>query len=200
MPFLAFLGCDGSGKSAVIEGVTRLLEERELTVTPGHWRPVAVARGSGPDAGGAADDPHGQSPRGAISSMLKLGWLWLNWWGGWWGHLRNASKTGVVLFDRYHADLLIDPRRYRYGGAMSLARLACAGMPRPDRVFFLDASPEVLLSRKQEVSCESLERLRVKYLELASVRAEVMVIDASKPLNEVIDEIVVEIERLRHTR
>ena len=62
-----------------------------------------------------------------------------------------------MLFDRYHGDLLVDPRRYRYGGPMSLARLIVRFMPQPDLVFFLDATPEILLARKQEVSHAALE-------------------------------------------
>ncbi len=35
--FLSFLGCDGSGKSAVIAGVTERLEKQGVVVTRGHW-------------------------------------------------------------------------------------------------------------------------------------------------------------------
>jgi len=186
--FLSLLGCDGSGKSAVIAGLTERLQERGITVTHGHWRPDAFA-GKKPDGSksAAADDPHGQSPRGAIASTLKLGWLWLNWWVGWWRTLRKASRTGVVLFDRYHADLLVDRRRYRYGGPMWLARLASSLMPQPDLVIFLDADPDVLLSRKQEVPREALERSRERYLALGASHPRFKIIDASQPLDQVIE-------------
>ena len=193
---LSFLGCDGSGKSAVIAGVTDRLRAEGVSVTHGHWRPVATRLESPDGAAATADDPHGQVPRGMASSILKLGWLWLNWWMGWWKFLRKASRDGVVLFDRYHADLLVDPRRYRYGGPMWLARLASRAMPQPDRVIFLDADPDILLARKQEVPREALEKSRAAYLNLVKSRPDqIHIIDASQPLDDVIDCVMREIRR-----
>lgn len=188
--FLAFLGCDGSGKSAVIAGVAERLRADGVAITQGHWRPVAMRMESSDRAATTAYDPHGQLPRGLIPSVLKLGWLWLNWWLGWWRFLHKASKNGVVLFDRYHADLLVDPRRYRYGGPMWLAHLASRLMPQPDLAIFLDADPDVLLSRKQEVPREALERSREKYLALANSHPRIRIIDASQPLDEVVTEVI----------
>jgi thymidylate kinase len=185
MPFIAFLGCDGSGKSAVLDRLTDRFQMQGWNVVRGHWRPVATTLEK-PDTSGA-DDPHGKQPRGGAASFAKLGWLWLNWWIGWLGSLRQASRSGVVLFDRYHADLLVDPRRYRYGGPMWIARGASRLMPQPDLVIFLDADPDTLLSRKQEVGREALQESRNAYLQLAASNPKVQVVDASKPLTEVVD-------------
>ena len=187
MPFIAFLGCDGSGKSAVIQGVAQRLESTGQRVTLGHWRPRPFAA-SGANLSAAADDPHGQAPRGLAGSLLKLGWLWLNWWVAWLRYLRRDSRRGFVLFDRYHGDLLVDPRRYRYGGPSWLARLASRWMPQPDLVIFLDAEPEVLLSRKQEVGRDSLEIARRDYLKFCDRSARCRIIDASQPLETVISQ------------
>jgi thymidylate kinase len=187
--FISFLGCDGSGKSAVIAGVTERLRAQGVMVCHGHWRPRGFGGGS-EAAAATAENPHGQNPRGWVSSLLKLGWLWLNWWLGWWRFLRHASRDGVLLFDRYHADLLVDPRRYRYGGPMALARLAGRLMPQPDLVIFLDADPEVLLSRKREVSREALAVARKKYLDLCGGHLRCKVVDASQPLEDVIEDVL----------
>jgi thymidylate kinase len=185
VPFIAFLGCDGSGKSAVIDGLKTILEARGHQVTLGHWRPKAFGTASS-TASQAADDPHGQSPRGLVASVLKLGWLWLKWWAAWFRHLRGNSRSGYVLFDRYHGDLLVDPIRYRYGGPMWLATLASRMMPQPDHVLFLDAPPEILLSRKTEVSEDALISSRRKYLKFCELSPRCRLIDASQTLRSVI--------------
>ncbi len=177
MPFIAFLGCDGSGKSTVISAVTRQLKESGIPVHTGHWRPKPFAGGN-PSAPSSADDPHGQSPRGTLGSLIKLGWLWTNWWTAWLLHLGRESRHGMLVFDRYHGDLLVDPRRYRYGGPMWLARMASRCMPQPDHVFFLDAPPEVLLSRKREVDEAALIKSRNAYLEFCQGSNGFHIIDA----------------------
>lgn len=189
MPFIAFLGCDGSGKSAVITGIGERLQAHGVAVEHGHWMPKALRRQVAADKPVAAEDPHGLPPRGAFLSVMKLMWLAANWWLAWWRDLRSASRRGVVLFDRYHADLLVDPRRYRYGGPMGLARLASCFMPQPDLVVYLDAPAEVLLARKQEVSLAALERSRTAYLALAARNGRIRVIDASRPLEAVLEEV-----------
>ena len=190
MPFIAFLGCDGCGKSTVLGGLEDHLKARGIEVSRGHWAP----RRGGSSATGSAENPHGKPPRGRMMSVAKLGYLGFKWWSGWCGGLRAQSRRGVLLFDRYHADLLVDPLRYRYGGPLWLAKLASAWMPQPDIVFFLDAAPEVLLSRKQEVSHEALGASRRAYLSLASENPRLKVIDASQPLELVIAAVIQEIE------
>lgn len=98
-----------------------------------------------------------------------------------------------MLFDRYHADLLVDPKRYRYGGPIFLARLASRLMPQPDLVIFLDAEPEVLLSRKQEVSREALEAGRAAYRGIGSSLKGFVEIDAGKTLDHVVTEVAAQI-------
>lgn len=189
MSFIALLGCDGSGKSAVIEEVAERLGAEGVVVRRGHWRPKFV-RGKAGAGVCSAEDPHGEPPRGVLGSILKLGWLWVNWWGGWWGGLRGVRVRGVVLFDRYHGDLLVDPRRYRYGGPMWVAKVATRWMPQPDLVLFLDADPEILLSRKQEVSLKTLEASRSKYLAMLAHQPRGFVVNAGLPLEEVVSDVL----------
>jgi hypothetical protein len=196
MHFVAFLGCDGSGKSAVISGLTAALRESGNQVCLGHWRPNVFSSAPSERVLATADDPHGQIPRGLFSSLLKLAWLWFNWWIGWLFTLRKAKSQGYLLFDRFHGDLLVDPIRYRYGGPMGVARLAVRLMPQPDLVIFLDAEPEVLLSRKQEVSREALMAARIRYLALCESNPSYRVVDASQALSSVIEDVQLHVRRL----
>lgn len=125
--------------------------------------------------------------------MLKLFWICLNWWVGWFRFLRRQAGSGLLIFDRYHVDLSVDPRRYRYGGPMWLARYASKWMPQPDMVFYLDAPPDVLLSRKHEVPEAALEESRAAYLRLARESARIQVIDVSRPLDEVVRDVLARI-------
>ena len=194
MSFVAFLGCDGSGKSAVIQGLANRLEAEGVSISLGHWRPKPFASPS--TTAQAADNPHGQSPRGLASSLMKLTWLWLNWWVAWLSGTGRSAREGMLLFDRYHADLLVDPRRYRYGGPMIFARLASRLMPQPEHVIYLDASADVLLSRKQEVDRATLEKSRSAYHHLCRTHPRFKIVDASRPLDEVVSD-VFQIVRLR---
>ena len=100
------------------------------------------------------------------------------------------------MFDRYHADLLVDPLRYRYGGPMWLAGLASQWMPQSDLVMFLDAEPDVLFPRKQDVSREALERSRALYLALCETNNRYYVIDAGQPLEDVVESVLVQMRNL----
>jgi len=194
MPLIAFLGCDGAGKSAVIEGLAGKLEADGHQVVRGHWRPRPFQAEATEEEIAAAADPHAMAPRGLLSSILKLGWIWGNWWLAWFTGLGRDSRKGCVLFDRFHADLTIDPRRYRYGGPDWLARLASSTMPQPDRIIFLDAPVAVLLSRKQEVPGEGLTQSRGRYLDYCGKNRRARVVDASRSLEEVIMEVAKEID------
>ena len=189
MPFIAFLGCDGSGKSAVVSAVSEQSRAAGLTVSHGHWRPVAFGDSGKGAVLPSADDPHGRSPRGVLPSVFKLLWLGLNWWVGWFRFLRRQAKGGILIFDRYHVDLLVDPRRYRYGGPKWLAKWASRCFPQPDIVFYLDAPPDILLARKREISRAALEQSRAAYLRLAELNPVIQVIDATRSLDEVVSDV-----------
>ena len=73
-----------------------------------------------------------------------------------------------------------------------MARAVGWFIPRPQLVILLDAPPDVLYSRKRELPFEEIARQREAYLELTRNLSNGYVVDASKPL----DEVVFRVERL----
>jgi thymidylate kinase len=124
-----------------------------------------------------------------VSSALKLAYYLAEAWLGYALRVWPAKvQSTLVLFDRYYHDLLVDPRRYRYGGPMWLARLVGWLIPKPDIFILLDLPAEVAHARKPEVELDEAHRLRRRYLELAR-ELGAHVVDASRPLDEVVREV-----------
>ena len=182
--WIAFIGPDGCGKSAVIETVAADFAPAFPKVVGRHFRPKTLPATRASEV--PVTDPHGQSVRGGFYSTAKMIYLYLDYWIGYFVRVRSeALRTRLVIFDRYFYDILVDPERVRYGGPRWLPRLLSHLIPRPEIVFLLDAPPEVLWSRKQEVPYEEVVRQQREFLELARKIPGAVVIDAARPLPEV---------------
>lgn len=189
MSFVVIIGCDGAGKSTVLEELIKRIGEGGAEVYCGHWRPTPFSKDSNGTHAATADDPHGQPTRGVMSSVAKLGWIWINWWAGWFKDLRGKAKAGYVFYDRYHGDLVVDPQRYRYGGPMWLARFWSRTLPQPDHLIFLDAEVDVLLARKQEVSADALKQSRGGYLRLTQ-KCGGKVVDVDRGVDDIVSDVL----------
>lgn len=71
--------------------------------------------------------------------------------------------------------------------------------PKPDLVIFLDASPEVLYSRKGEASIKHLNSRREATLNQMKRIKNFIVVDASQPLDQVLEEVVSQIHKYHDT-
>lgn len=178
---VACLGPDGSGKSSVIEQVTTHLAPAFRRTKVFHLRPRLLLAGDG--AAAAVADPHALPPRGPVASLAKLACFVADYLAGYALRVRPiVTRSGLIAFDRYFHDLLIEPQRYRYGGPMRLARAAARLVPRPDLWIVLDAPATALQSRKQDVSPEESERQRRRYLAFAAQARDAEVVDAGRNL------------------
>jgi predicted ATP-grasp superfamily ATP-dependent carboligase len=107
-------------------------------------------------------------------------------------------RGAIVLFDRhffadyYAYDVAAPGRR---SASRRLHGFVLAHLyPKPDLVVYLDASAETLLLRKGEGTLESLARRRGEYLELARVMTNFAVVDAERPLDDVVGEVAARVE------
>jgi thymidylate kinase len=176
------LGPDGAGKSSVIDGLMDTLECGGRTVKMRHLKPRFVAHlRNQPNI--IVVDPHGKPPRGALLSLVKIV-VWLI--EEWYADLFHERKETVLICDRYYHDLLVDPRRYRFGAPLWMARLIGRLMPQPKLWILLNAPAEVLQARKQEVTAEETARQCNAYLAFVRKLQEHRIVDASQSLDKVI--------------
>jgi thymidylate kinase len=188
--FVAVFGPDGSGKSTVNDGLRTKAAPLFWKTEYGHLRPRL---GMGVDVQTAQPvvDPHGMSKRGWVGSVAKLVYYAVDYLVGYVIKIVPARiRATLLVYDRYYYDVLVDPVRYRYGGPMSLARFLARVVPQPDAVLFLDAPSEVVRKRKIEVSAEETERQRQAYLSLSRQVSHGYVVNASQPVEVVIDEAI----------
>jgi thymidylate kinase len=172
--FLAFLGPDGVGKTTTIDRVMARLKPIFDHQQLFHWRPQVIKPRTVEDEvtgdnGWTSINRHGDPPRNVMLSLMRLGGVYADYMLGQRRLIRPALERGeLVVFDRYFHDILVDSKRYRYGGPQWL--LPAMKMLLPQRkVFFvvLDADEKVILSRKREVPVKELRLQRRKYAALA---------------------------------
>lgn len=187
--FCVILGPDGVGKSTTIEYL-----QRELRILFGpcrkqRWRPGVIRKVK---ADGLSRMPHAKRLRGGITSVLALLGFAVDFAVGYEIWTRPAmARSEAILFDRYFHDLLIDPKRYRYGGPMWLARLIARVIPPRNALFIiLDADDQVILSRKQELPADELRRQRAAYATFGAHATNAMVVRTEKPVEEIVAEII----------
>jgi thymidylate kinase len=185
---VAFLGPDGAGKSSTISALAPALGD----VFPRH-----DLQGFAPGLLNAlkkekrtTDTPHALHPRSLPVSLLRAGYWFAFHAYGYLGIRLKLARSTLLLHDRSFVDILVDQKRYRYGGPMWMLRLLWWLAPKPDLIILLDAAPEVLQRRKQEVPLEVTARQREAYLALVRSLPNGRVVDAGRPFANVVDSVV----------
>ena len=176
--WVAFFGTDGAGKSTIIDDLEVSLSPFHAVIHRYHLRPHF---GKKWQPSPPVTDPHAQPPRGWLLSAMKLLYWLVDYWFGYVRNIQPAIKAGgLVLFDRYCQDILIDPRRYRLpDSALGVAGALSRAVPKPDLLILLDAPPAVLQQRKVEVTYGECERQRQSYLRLFDSLPNGVVVDAT---------------------
>mgnify|MGYP003393198367 CR=1 FL=1 len=185
---VAFLGPDGAGKSSVIEALPSKLNSvfpraKELGFAPGLLSFIRRGRQS-------ASEPHGLKPRSLLISLARVAYWMLYYILGRIALRFTLARSTLVLYDRHFVDILVDQKRYRYGGPLWLLRLAWRCIPKPDLIILLDAPAEVLQARKQEVPMEVSARQRQAYLALVQTLPNGRIVDTSQRPEHVANSVV----------
>jgi len=181
--FVTVMGPDGVGKSTLIQNLILAVGPAFRRHRLFHWRPMLLLRRKNRRK---TTQPHSLPPHPSWRSIAMLFAYLLDYWLGYWLLIRPIlARSGLVIFDRYFDDLLIDAKRYRYGRPLWVARVLRSFMPKPDLVLVLDAPDEVVLSRKQEVAPEEVRRQRRLYSQYQSEMPDSRLIDATASVDQV---------------
>ena len=181
---VCILGPDGAGKSIISTKVQKKLINTAKVIRVRHLKPELFRRGQDR---GPVIHPHAQAPRSIFGSVLKL----LAWLAECWiDRFAHGYRDGALeIWDRYYHDLLVDPVRYRYGGPTWIARWVGKLIPKCGLWILLDAAPEIIQARKQEVPLHETTRQRQAYLDLMQGFDNAVVVDASQPLENVVADV-----------
>ncbi len=183
--FVALLGPDGVGKSTVAVRATAIMTGGPAMTgafrraDSFHLRPHTLSAAD--ETGAPVVDPHGAEPRSYLVSIGKLGFYVADYFFGYMSRLRPKLVRSSLLFaDRYYDDLLVDRRRYRYGGSTRLLPWCGRVVPEPNVLIVLDAAENQLLERKREISAPELTRQRRAYRRLVGDRSNAFLVDGSR--------------------
>lgn len=205
--FICFVGIDGSGKTVQAEKLVERLKDRGIScaymwcrysprlLMPLIWVARKLIRRS---KGGSEYSRFTSAKRGVLRRPL-LGWLWLNI--SLLEYLVQVTFTARVklrrrrnlICDRYVHDMLADMaiNLDRSGSSMlALARHPMVRLfPIPDRVFFLDVSPDVAFARKSDPNVMGKQYLedRAEIYDRMSRTFGFLRIDGAKSIEEIAD-------------
>lgn len=201
---VAVLAPDGTGKTTFIDALVKELDyyyvndAEDARMHIYHFRPTLLPNLGevGEKAGVMEQDkdwtnPHRGKPANWLSSLVRISYYTLDYIVGFMKYVRrDVHYDKHVLFDRYSYDFIVDPLRTKLGLPMWVRKFFVRLTPQPKVVFILDASPEVIYSRKQELTKEEITRQLSVYRKLAKSHKRFYTMNAERTPEEMADEAV----------
>lgn len=208
---VALIGIDGAGKSTVAHELigrlpfdagylymgVNLAASTVMLPTTRLALAIKRRRGGNPDMTVGHSEPgsrHG-GPIAAARRMIRItNWLAEEAYRAALAR-RIRRRPALVVFDRhffcdYYATAIAPTNGRRPLDARIHGYVLRNWYPKPELTLFLDAPPEVLIARKPGESIERVAKRRLEYLELERVLPVFQVVDADRPVGEVVDDIV----------
>lgn len=179
---VCLMGMDGSGKSTVIAGLDEWLRSKGVKTQLRHTHDYSVKT------------LHKVNAVGNERIIRKFPFLFYLWpvvafFDHFVTYRRSFSgRSCLILTDRYFYDKYVRFRFWRiaFPGLFYLYKWF---IPRPMLTVLLDVPTAVAVERKGEYSSEDYDIFRREYLRFANRMKSVLVVDATKPVPEVLDSI-----------
>jgi thymidylate kinase len=106
--------------------------------------------------------------------------------------VRPALKQNwLIVGDRWMYGYVVQPRALRFHGPDMLARAVMRLLPRPDLIINLAAPPQIIRTRKQELTVSQIERELRAWASLDVLNMKTL--DASRPPDDIAAEILAEL-------
>lgn len=200
----AVLAPDGTGKTTFLEALIKKLnfyyvnDEEDGRFHVYHFRPTVLPNlGAVGEKAGVMEqdknwtDPHRNKPANPLSSLIRIAYYTLDYIIGWQKCVRNdVHYDRFSIFDRYSYDFIVDPLRTKLGLPKWVRKFFVRLTPQPKIVFVLDADPEIIYSRKQELTKDEITRQLGVYRELAESNKRFYTISAEQTPEEMAEEAV----------
>lgn len=191
---IAFTGPDGVGKTTVINQIIEYINQVTST-TLFHHRPtllgnlsnVAHQAGLKKEVDDDYTNPHRGRHNNPFSSFIRLFYYSLDYILGFQVKVRKPLNCGgVVIFDRYYSDIIVDAKRSSiYLNYKFLYGFGKLFIPSLDYNILLTASTDTILTRKKELDEEGIRTINDKIDYLADKK------EYKKILNEQTPEVAV---------
>jgi thymidylate kinase len=192
------VGPDGTGKSTLARNLLAgpLANERAVHI---YARPKALPRPSLGRAPSAAENRR-KPPFPVWLSILRTLYVFVDFVLGWIVHVRPVVRAGGwVVIERGWWDLVVDPGRFRLRGSAGLARLLAMLGPRPDLFLILEASADVVRSRKNRVSAAEVMHQAYLWQTVLPTWVRRAYLDANQPAQVVLQRAEAELLRLQQS-
>ena len=185
---------DGAGKTTFLESLIDKIDffyvndKSDNRCNIYHFRPNLLPNlgALGEKAGVKEQDkdftnPHRAKPANTFSSLVRISYYWLDYVLGYNYFVRkDVQYDRFSVFDRYSYDLIVDPGRTRLNLPLWVRKLFVRFMPHPKVVFYLDADPEVIYKRKQELTLEEIKRQTAEYKKIAYSNKRFVILDSNR--------------------
>ena len=154
--FVVLVGPDGCGKSTLTASLENKSPRPYRRVWRFHWRPGLLPKLSrkGPEVVDTQiHEPPREAAYGTLVSLARYLYYLADFVLGYWVriYIKKAAAT-LVIGERWHYDVMVNPQRYGFRLPQWLLGLGQRLVPRPNLVFLLTARPEVIHARKPELT------------------------------------------------